>query len=71
MVRFLSVAFGLGLLLVGTGCVAVSAKNNRWVSEREAVVVGDQVYVINTKTGRAYTVDLSGAGPVPAVDDCP
>lgn len=68
MVRALCVAMGLGILLLGSGCVAVSAKNNKLICDRHAVVVNDQVYVVDTASGKAYTVDVSTAGPLPC---CP
>jgi hypothetical protein len=51
----------LGLLcalgFVASGCVAVSAKNNRFASRLDAVTVGNQIYVVNTRTGEYAKID--------------
>ena len=50
-------------LLASSGCIAVSAKNNRFGPECEAVVVQDRLYVVNTSTGNVGEIDLSTARP--------
>lgn len=42
---------GLCLALASSGCVAVSAKNNRFGSAKQAVVVGDRIYIVNVENG--------------------
>ena len=66
---------GAALMLVGaSGCVAVSAKNNRWAHELDAVAVGEHVYVVNLRTGQVAEVDTKQLTPIgqlcPPKDDC-
>jgi len=53
--------FLLGMLcacgIIATGCVAVSSKNNRFASRLDAVTVGNEIYVVNTRTGEYATID--------------
>ncbi len=57
----------VGVLVVSTGCVAASVKENQFISRKQAVVVdpdeGQQVYVLDMETGKAYVVDLESAPP--------
>lgn len=59
----------LGLALASTGCLAVSATDNSkgWRSSKEVVAVGDQVYIVDTRTGQVNRVDLEKAQPMEAV----
>ena len=50
--------------------MAVSAKNNRWCNDRDAVVVNDQVYIIDTQTGQAYHASVDGARSLPPANKC-
>ncbi len=55
-----------------TGCLAVSAKHNRFGCEYGVVSVGEgeHVYLVNTVTGEVREIDVSGAKPfVPPHDD--
>ena len=62
-------------LLASSGCIAVTAKDNRFGPECEAVVVQDRLFVVNTATGDVGEIDLSTAepfrpGPTGAGSDC-
>lgn len=59
---------GLTLSLVAiSGCVAVSSKGNKFGTERQAVVVGDRILVVDTREGIVYELKASDARPfVPA-----
>ncbi|MCK6483660.1 MAG: hypothetical protein HUU22_14570 [Phycisphaerae bacterium] len=50
---------------LGSGCVAVSAKNNRFSDESDVVAVRDRVFVINKRTGHAWEVDVDRASKTP------
>ncbi len=52
------------ILVAGSGCVAVSAKNNRLGSGRQVVAVNGQVYVVDTDCGTVYEIELSKAKPM-------
>ncbi len=57
----------IGLALFSaSGCVGVSASHTTSKSasgDKEVAVVGDRVFVVCKKTGKAKTVDLSAATP--------
>lgn len=56
--------FSLTLVLLSTlGCVAATVKGNRFGTDREAVVVNGQVFVIDKTNGAVMKVDVSTAGP--------
>jgi hypothetical protein len=57
----------LATLLVSSGCVAVSAKNNRFGSARQAVVLGGAIYIVDTQTGAVWPARAPLAEP-PADD---
>lgn len=71
LVRALPVAaLAAAACLALTGCVAVTAKDNRFGSGYEAVALRDRIYLINVETGKAQIIDVSEATPFrPA--DCP
>lgn len=69
MRRILALVLMAGGLWLATGCVAVSAKNNRFASDHAAVVVDGRVYVINTRNGAVREVDLATARPMPFPDE--
>jgi len=57
-------ALGLAVLIAGqAGCLAVSAKNNRYRYKHEVVAVDGQAYLINLETGKVQQIDLSDATP--------
>lgn len=56
-----AVLAGFGLLTLG--CVAVSAKGNRFENRWDAVALDGRVYLIDTRTGNAHLVDVSHATP--------
>ena len=70
MARALCLALALGILVLGSGCVAVSAKNNKLVCDREAVVVdGDAVEALDrggrvVRPGPEHDRDADGSGRV-------
>ena len=72
MRRIIGVVLAGGFTLAATGCVAVSAKNNRWASNLDAVVVDGKVYVVNVRTGQVAPVDMSCPTTISALtdDDC-
>jgi N-acetylglutamate synthase/N-acetylornithine aminotransferase len=53
--RMLAVVGLAGVLT--SGCVAVSAKNNRYSSDLDAVVVNNRVAIVNTCTGEMAWLD--------------
>ncbi len=57
--------FGIAAAMASTGCMAVSATDNsRGVRHSQQVVaVGDNVYLIDIKTGNARKIDLENAQP--------
>lgn len=63
---------GLAALTAATGCMAVSATDNsRGVkSTREVVAIGNEVYIVDTRTGDVRKLDISNARPfsTPAAD---
>ena len=63
--RRLFAIFLLGMLMFSTGCVAVSAKNNRLACECQAVAVGtgDRIFIVNTKSGAVREVYVRDAEP--------
>lgn len=71
MTRICLVALLAAFVGLGSGCVAVSAKNNRFSDESDVVAVRDRVFVINKRTGRAWEVDIDRASksPPPAAAD--
>jgi hypothetical protein len=58
----------LACLLVSTGCVAVSAKNNRFGSARQAVVLGGSIYIVDTRTGAVWPAKAPFLAEPPADD---
>lgn len=54
---------GLAAAAATTGCIGVDAGDRSCQIRypREVVAVGNDVYVVNTKTGEAKKVDLSSA----------
>lgn len=59
------------LTLSATGCVAVSAKNNRWASDYDAVVLNGQIYIVNMRTGQVAVADAAKPVAIGALrDDC-
>lgn len=64
----------IGVLACGlavSGCVAVTAKNNRWANELEAVAVDNQIYLVNVRTGQVATVDKSNPVPLATIQRDP
>jgi hypothetical protein len=51
------------VVMGSTGCFSTTVTRNRFDSDREVVAVQDQVYIVNTSTGKVMTVDLSSAVP--------
>jgi len=51
----------LACFLFSTGCVAVSAKNNRFASGSELVSHDGQVYLVDKCCGKVWKVDTSAA----------
>jgi hypothetical protein len=70
MRRILMVFVAMGLLIAATGCVAVSAKHNRFGCECQVVAAGpgERVFVVNPQTGEIREVDLSAAKPFSPCD---
>lgn len=60
MRTFIAVAAGLSLLSLA-GCVAVSAKGNRFGTGRAVVAVDGRVYVVDTSNGHVCEVDVERA----------
>ncbi len=52
-----------GMLIASTGCLAVTAKNNRLGSDREVVAVNGRSYLIDTQSGAVRELDLAAARP--------
>jgi hypothetical protein len=52
------------LAVVASGCVAVSAKNNRWANDLDAVAVGDQLFIVNVRTGQVARADTERLTPI-------
>ena len=52
-----------GLALTSSGCVAVTAKGNRFENRWDAVAVDGRVYLIDTRSGEAHVIDVSHATP--------
>ncbi|HRX84311.1 MAG TPA: hypothetical protein P5572_04755 [Phycisphaerae bacterium] len=69
MKRIQWVMCALALAVVTSGCVAVSAKNNRWASDLDAVAAGDHVYIVNVRTGQVAEVDTTRLSPVGALHE--
>ena len=76
MRRLILGVIGLAMAAVTTGCLGISAQDNRkWgpSTDSQVVTVQGQVYVVNKKTGAVRKVDLSAAEtykePAPAGDD--
>ena len=71
MMRRIMLGAIAGAMLIGSGgCVALSAKNNRFGSDGEVVAVDGHVYLIDTRSGAAREIDLSAATPfVPPADE--
>jgi multidrug resistance efflux pump len=63
MRKILGLTLSLVVLLAGTGCVAVSAKSNRFGSDLDAVVVNDRIYVVNKITGCVKEINVDKAQP--------
>lgn len=63
MLRNLSGVLLAGMLIASTGCLAISAKNNRFGSDREVVAVNGRVYLIDVKSGAVRELDLAAARP--------
>jgi hypothetical protein len=60
--RVVSVAIISGCaILFGTGCIAVSSKNNRFANARQAVVMNDRIYIVNTETGEICEAGTAAA----------
>jgi hypothetical protein len=59
-----AVVLGVSAVLaasISAGCVAVSAKDNQFGSERQVVVVNDRVYLIDLNSGAARELNLQTA----------
>lgn len=56
---------GLALSAACSGCMAVSATDNSkgWKTSKDVVAVGNEVYIVDTRTGHAQRVDLTKAEP--------
>jgi len=63
MHRIIVRALLLAGIIATSGCIAVSAKENRFGPECETVVVNDRVYVVNMSTGKVGEIDLGQARP--------
>ena len=75
MRRLMLGVIGLAMAAATTGCLGISAQDNRkWgkATDSQVVTVQGEVYVVNKKTGEARKVDLSAAKayekPTPADD---
>lgn len=53
----------LATTFTATGCVAVSAKGNRWGTRYQVFVAKDQVYVFDSVEGCVAKVDVSNPPP--------
>lgn len=61
----------LAIAVCSTGCVAVSAKGNRWGTRYQVFVVKDQVMVFDSTTGGVAKVDITNPPPFePRTDSC-
>lgn len=65
MLRKTLATLTLAALTTSTGCMAVSATDNsRGVKNQcQVVAVGNDVFLINTRTGEARKIDVSRAQP--------
>lgn len=63
--RALMITVASAALLASTGCVAVSAKDNRVGVSRQAVVINDKVYIVDLEEGELYEFPTSHARPMP------
>ncbi len=62
---------GLGLLLLSTvGCFSPTVKGNRIGTHREAVVIDDQVYVVDTADGYIMKLDKNRTKPFKRAERC-
>jgi len=64
MQRWTMRLMGLAMAVAMTGCIGVAASDNSRVvkgANDQIAVVGNDVYVINTKTGESKKVDLTAA----------
>ena len=56
-----------GSLIVSTGCVATTVKENQFISRKQAVVVdrseNEEVFIVDMETGKVFSVDLDRAKP--------
>ena len=59
----------LAAVLLSSGCVAVSAKGNRWGTRYQVFVVKDQVLVFDSTNGCVAKVDVSNPPPFTPHDD--
>lgn len=57
MKRAITTAILLGFLAVSSGCVAVVGNRGQFGSSRQAVVVNDEVYVVNVCDGTVNRID--------------
>lgn len=60
-----------GLVISGSGCLAVSATDqSRGVKQTHQVVaVGNKVYLVDIRTGEANEIDISNARPLRKLSD--
>lgn len=59
----------LGIVFVASGCIAAIVSDNRFDTDRELVVVSDQLYMVDKCSGEVMKLDVSSAGPfVPEPD---
>jgi hypothetical protein len=65
MKRMLFSILGIAAITTATGCMAVSATDNsRGVrSNSEVVAVGNDVYLVDKRTGEVRKLDISNAKP--------
>ncbi len=59
----------LGVLFVASGCIAANVSGNRFNTDRELVVVRDEVYMVDKCSGTVMKIDVSSAGPFVAESD--
>jgi len=66
MRRLMLCVIGLAMAAATTGCLGISAQDNRkWgeAGNSQVVTVQGEVYVVNKRTGQARKVDLAAAKP--------
>lgn len=57
MRRIVCALLAATLGVAASGCIAVSAKNNRFASDLDAVTVDGEIYVVNKRSGQVAKVD--------------